>query len=64
MPAVLDIQTWAYFDPILEQRQNEGLGMDHNITILKHWSQNEFNSEKPWLLDLIFLSQLEYSIQI
>ena len=37
--------------------------MDHNITILKHWPQNEFNSEKPWLSDLIFLLQLEYSIQ-
>ena len=40
-PIVLDIiQIWASFDPILEYiRQNERLGMGHNITALKNWSQ-------------------------
>ena len=36
---VLDIQIWASFDPILEWRQNEELGMSDNITIVKSWSQ-------------------------
>ena len=39
-PIVIDIQIWASFDPTLERRQNKGLGMGHNITILKNWSQN------------------------
>lgn len=34
-PVVLDIQTWAFFHPILESCQNEGLGMSHDITVLK-----------------------------
>ena len=40
-PIVLDIiQIWASFDPILEYiRQNERLGMGHNITALKNWYQ-------------------------
>ena len=33
------LQIWTSFDPILEQLQNEGLGMGHNITMLKNWSQ-------------------------
>ena len=35
----LDIQIWAYFDPVLELRQTEGLRIGHNNTILKSWSQ-------------------------
>ena len=38
-PIVLDIQIWASFDPILEWRQKEGLGMGHDIRILKNWFQ-------------------------
>ena len=38
-PAVLDIQMWVFLDPILQLRQNEGLGMGHNITIFKSWFQ-------------------------
>ena len=30
-PIVLDIQIWISFDPILDWRQNKGLGMGHNI---------------------------------
>ena len=36
-PKVQDIQIGATFDPILGWRQNKGLGMGHNITILKNW---------------------------
>ena len=35
---VLDIQIWATFEPVLEWRQNQGLRMGHNITILKNWN--------------------------
>ena len=38
-PIVLDIQIWVSFEPILERRQSEDLGMGYNITILKIWSQ-------------------------
>ena len=34
-PVVLDIQIWVSFDPILKWRQNEELGIGHNITVLK-----------------------------
>ena len=41
-PIVLD------FDPILQWHQNEGLGMGHNITILKTGLKNELlTSKKP-----------------
>ena len=43
-PKVLDIQIWASFDSILEWRQNAGLRMGHNITILKNWSQKWINN--------------------
>ena len=38
-PIVPYIQIWPSFDPILALRQNEGLGMSHNIAVLKNWSQ-------------------------
>ena len=38
-PIVLDIQSWASSDPVLEWRQNEELGMGRYITVLKNWSQ-------------------------
>ena len=34
-PIVLDIQIWASFEPILEWRQNEGLGIGRNISFEK-----------------------------
>ena len=34
-PIVLDIQSWASSDPVLEWRQNEKVGMGRYITILK-----------------------------
>ena len=40
-PIVLDIQIWVSFDSILEWRQNEELGMGHNITVLKTGLKNE-----------------------
>ena len=38
-PTALDIEIWVCFDPILEWRQNEGLGMSQNNAVLKNWSQ-------------------------
>ena len=38
-PIVLDIQTWASFDLLVELHLNEGLGMGHTVTISKSWSQ-------------------------
>ena len=43
-PTLLDTKIWASFDPILEWRQNKGLKMGHNITILKNWSQKWINN--------------------
>ena len=57
-PIVPYMQIWACFGLILEWPQNEGLGMGHNITVLKNWSQKWIASVKK------SLSQFEYSIQI
>ena len=55
-PIALDIQIWASFDPVLEWRQNEGLGKGDNIKISKTSLKNELlTSKKPQLLNLIFL---------
>ena len=43
---VLDIQIWVSFDPILEWRQNEELGMGHKITVLKTGLKNELITPK------------------
>ena len=40
-PIVLDIQIWVSFGPILEWRQEEELGMGHNITVSKTGLKNE-----------------------
>ena len=58
---VLDVQIWASFDPILEWRENEGLGMGHNyhnftiitiITISKNWSHKWItNLEKNMIIE-------------
>ena len=47
---VLDIQTWAFFHPILESCQNEGLGMSHDITVLKNWSQKWITNLKKTIV--------------
>ena len=57
-PIVLDIYN---FGPLLTQFQNN---ID-NIKLLKNWFKNEWLTlKKTQLLNLIFLSQLEYSLQI
>ena len=58
---LLDKQIWVAFGPILEWGQNESIAMNH-ITILKNWCQNWITKlEKT--MNLIFIWQLEYSIQ-
>ena len=54
-PIVLDIQIWDSFDPILEWHQSEGLGMGHNIPILKSWFQKCItNLEKTIVIEFDF----------
>ena len=54
-PIVPYIQIWACFDLILEWPQNEGLGMGHNITVLKNWSQKWIASVKKSLSQFEFI---------
>ena len=55
---VVDVQIWTSFDPILEWLPNKGLGMGHNITVSKKWSQL-LPSKTPWLLNLILVYNLQ-----
>ena len=51
-PIVLHIQIWASCDPTLEWCQKEVLGMVHNITIFKNWSQKSVtNLEKAIVIE-------------
>ena len=51
-PIVLDIQIWTSFDPILEWRPYSGLGIGHNMTIKKNWSQKwTTNLEKTTVIE-------------
>ena len=56
-PIVLDIQIWASFDPILEWHQNKELGMGHNITIIKNWSEK-------WIANLKETIVIEFDLFI